>query len=194
VAFEQRQSTRQQVLEKITESANWELPEELVAKQVENAVRREILEMQQAGFTPREIRARENELRQKAISTTRQAIKEHFVLDKIAELEGIDVTPADIDHEIRLMAAQSGENPRRLRARLQKSGMIENLEAQVRERKTVDYILEHAEFEDVPLDRPLVDPGTVEAVDRAICETLLQTESARPESRTETKEAEEQEP
>jgi len=182
VAFEQRQKTRQQVLEKITESANWELPEELVAKQVENALRREILEMQQAGFSPREIRARENELRQRAITVTRQAIKEHFVLDKIAEQEGIDVTPADIDREIRMMAEQSGENPRKLRAKLQKSGLIENLEAQIRERKTVEFILEHAEFEDVPLEQPLVDSGTVEAVDRAICETMSQTEAARPEA------------
>lgn len=165
--YEQRQKTRQQVLAKITESATWELPEELVRKQVDNALYREILEMQQAGFTTTEIRSRENEIRQRSISSTRQSLKEHFVLDKIANQEKIEVTPIDIDAEIHMMAIQRGENPRRVRARLQKSGVIENLEAQIRERKAVDYILKHAEFDDVPMEAPTSDQ--IESVAVAIC-------------------------
>ncbi|HET6422200.1 MAG TPA: trigger factor [Planctomycetaceae bacterium] len=174
ITFEQRQSTRKQVLDKITESATWELPEELVRKQVENALRREILEMQQAGFTTQQIRARENELRQKSISTTRQALKEHFVLDKIATKENIEVTPPDIESEIQMMALQRGENPRRVRARLQKSGVIENLEAQVRERKAVDFILKSAVYEDVPYEPKKEDD--LEAVGIAICSTAATTD------------------
>lgn len=174
VTYQQRQATRQQVLEKITESADWDLPEDLVRKQVDNALRREILEMQQAGFSPREIRARENELRQQSITMTRKNLKEHFVLDRIAEEEELEVTPQDVEMEITLMALQNGENPRRVRARLQKSGVIENLEAQIRERKAVDVILEHAEFKDQKL--PPQSLPDVEAVDRAICSTIADTE------------------
>lgn len=154
VTFDQRQACRQQVLEKITESAQWDLPESLVAKQTENALRREVLEMQQAGFTTQQILARENELRQKSISSTRQALKEHFVLDRIATKEKIEVSPIDIESEINMMAVQRGESPRKVRARLQKSGVIENLEAQIRERKAVDLILRSAQFEDVPAPMP----------------------------------------
>jgi trigger factor len=179
VTYQQRQATRQQVLERITESADWDLPEDLVRKQVENALRREVLEMRQAGFTPREIRARENELRQKSISMTRKNLKEHFVLDRIAEEEKIEVDSSDLDYEINLMAMQSGENPRRVRARLQKSGVIENLEAQIRERKAVDVILEHAEFKDKPL--PLTWQTEVEAVDRSICNPISDTTVEEPE-------------
>jgi trigger factor len=131
-----------QVLEQITASADWELPEKLVLNQTENALRREMLEMQQAGYTTQQVRSRENEMRQKAVSETRQALKEHFVLDKIADAEEIEVSPSDVESEIFMMAMQSGENPRRVRARLQKSGMIDNLEAQIRERKAVDVVLE----------------------------------------------------
>lgn len=174
VTYQQRQATRQQVLEKITESADWDLPEDLVRKQVDNALRREILEMQQAGFSPRDIRARENELRQQSITMTRKNLKEHFVLDRIAEEEEIEVGPQDVDVEITLMALQNGENPRRVRARLQKSGVIENLEAQIRERKAVDVILEHAEFKDKKL--PPQSTPDVEALDRSICSTIADTE------------------
>lgn len=167
VAFEQRQSARRQVLEKITESATWDLPESLVRKQVENALRREILEMQQAGFTTQEIQARENQIRQRSISTTRQALKEHFVLDKIATKENIEATEVDLESEIQMMALQRGENPRRVRARLVKSGMIENLAAQIRERKAIDFILKHAEYENVPMPQWFDD--SIVAVNHSIC-------------------------
>jgi trigger factor len=167
VTYQQRQAVREQVLEKITESADWALPEELVRKQVENALRREILEMQQAGFTRSQIQSRENELRQNAVSTTRRALKEHFVLDKIADTEKIEVSQAEIDAEIHLMAVQQGESARRLRTRLVRSGMIENLEAQIRERKAVDVILNKAKFEDTAME-PLTE-SDVEAIPYSVC-------------------------
>jgi len=169
VTYEQRQACRKQVLAKITESATWELPETLVNKQTENALRREILEMQQAGFTSQQILARENELRQQSVSSTRQALKEHFVLDRIASQEKIEVTPIDIESEINMMAVQRGESPRRVRARLQKSGVIENLEAQIRERKAVDFILRSAQFEDVPAPAPTTSADDVQALSLSVC-------------------------
>jgi trigger factor len=179
IRYEQRQSARRQVLEKITESADWDLPESLVNKQVENALYREILEMQQAGFTREQIQARENELRQRSVTTTRQAMKEHFVLDRIASEQQVDVSPSDIQMEINSMAMQRGENPRRLRARLQKSGVIENLEAQIRERKAIDLVLEKAEFEDVPMPAP--QRLDVEAVNRSVCVSIRSVESPSEE-------------
>ena len=136
----------------------------------------ETLEMQQAGFTTQEIQARENEIRQRSISSTRQAMKEHFVLDRVAEIEDIEVSPSDIEHEIRLMAMQRGESPRRLRARLTKSGVIENLEAQIRERKAVDKILENAVFEDVEMDRSAEDQ--VEAVNQSVYRAISHVAAA----------------
>jgi trigger factor len=176
VTFEQRQAVREQVLEKITESASWDLPEQLVRRQVENALRRTILEMQQAGFTTREIQARENQLRQNALTSTRQALKEHFILDKIAEKESVEVEPKDIETEIRWMAQQRGESPRRVRARLEKSGMIENLEAQIRERKSVDIILDRAKYKDVPMELSLDE--RIEPVPYSVCRTAVTTEVA----------------
>jgi trigger factor len=168
VTYDQRQACRRQVLEKITESASWDLPESLVNKQTENALRREILEMQQAGFTTQQILARENELRQQSISSTRQALKEHFVLDRIATQEKIEVSPIDIESEINMMAVQRGESPRRVRARLTKTGVIENLEAQIRERKAVDFILKSAQFEDVPAPKS-APSDDVQALSLSVC-------------------------
>jgi trigger factor len=165
--YQQRQETRRQVLDKITASAEWDLPESLVRQQTENALRREILEMSQAGFTREQIMARENQIRQDALATTRQALKEHFVLDKIATNENIECEQSDIDRELLMMSFQSGEPVRRIRARMVKTGMIENLEAQLRERKAVDFILEKATFEEVP--RTPAEKNNSTSVRFAIC-------------------------
>ena len=178
VTYKQRQSAREQLLEIIGESSDWELPEELVLKQVENALHREILEMQQAGYTPKEIQARENDLRQRSVSVTRQAMKEHFILDSIATAENIEVSPQDVEMEIMMMAFQSGETPRRLRARLVKTGVIENLEAQIRERKAVDVALDKAKYEEAPMEDDLVGELDVEAIDDAICNVMFARSSA----------------
>jgi trigger factor len=173
VTYRQRQSAREQLLEVITSSTEWDLPEELVMKQVDNAMHREILEMQQAGYTPKEIRARENDLRQRSVSVTRQAMKEHFVLDKIATEHEIEVSNEDLDMEIMMMAFQSGETPRRLRARLEKTGVIENLEAQIRERKAIDIALDAAKYDDVDSTEALVSDLGVEAIEEGICNSML---------------------
>ena len=167
VKYEQRQTCRKQITEKIIESANWELPEDMVAKQVENALRREVLEMQQAGFTTQQILSRENDLRQESLTMTRRNLKEHFVLDRIATEEKLEVSELEIEQEISAMSFQRGESPRRVRARLMKSGVIENLFAQIRERKAVDLILDSAEFHDTPFKLPA--DRTTASLDRSVC-------------------------
>ncbi len=169
VKYEQRQTCRKQITDKITESANWDLPADMVEKQVDNALRREILEMQQAGFTTQQIMARENDLRQQSLTMTRRNLKEHFILDRIATEEKTEVSELEIEQEITTMAFQRGESPRRVRARLIKSGVIENLYAQIRERKAVDLILDSAEFTDTPYTLPQ-DRSTA-ALERSICIT-----------------------
>ena len=166
--FRQRQAVREQVLEQISTSAQWDLPENLVLRQVENALRREVLEMREAGYTDQQISARQAEMRQNQLSETRQALKQHFILDKLATEQNIEVSPVEKEMEILNMAQQSGESPRKVRAQLERRGMIENLEAQIRERKAVDFILEKASFEDVP--DQWTPPENSHTVDLALCE------------------------
>jgi trigger factor len=176
IEYQQRQATRQQVLDKITESGDWDLPESLVKQQTDNALRREMLEMSQAGFPREHIMARENEIRQNAIESTRQALKEHFVLDRIATAENIECEESDIDQELTMMAFQSGESLRRIRARMIKSGMIDNLEAQLRERKAVDVVINKVSFTDTERE-PFADNNVATAA-IAICGNITTTQVA----------------
>ena len=104
--------------------------------------------------------SRQRMLEQDILQMTELSLKEHFVLQKIAEVEKIDVDEEDIDDEIERMAEQNEESPRRLRARLEKEDLLEALAAEIIERKALDLILDSAEYEDHPLDQAAGTPAT----------------------------------
>jgi trigger factor len=163
--YEQRQRARRQITSALIEAANWELPPALLQRQSRRELQRAILELQRSGFGEDEIKAHENELRQNSRVATAQALKEHFILERIAEEEEIEAEEADYEQEIHLIAVQTGESVRRVRARLEKGGAMDVLRNQIIERKVIDVILEHARFKEVPFDFETPD---VEAVDLAV--------------------------
>jgi len=162
--YQQRRRAREQITGALTVSATWDLPPELLRRQSERELSRAVLELRRSGFGDEEIRAYENDLRQNSLQATARALKEHFILERIAEEEKIEDEPGDYDEEIRLLAAQSGETPRRVRARLEKSGRMDVLRNQIIERKVIDLILAHAVFTDAPYRPEAVE---AEALDRS---------------------------
>ena len=147
--YEQRQSARDQVIAQIADSSQWELPEDLLIRQARKALARKKLEMQDAGMSEDEIRGRQRVLEQDVLQSTAKSLKEHFVLQKIAEIEKIDVSEDEINEEIDRIAEQNGDSARRVRARMEKEDLLDTLAAQIIERKTLDLVLECAEYEDV---------------------------------------------
>jgi trigger factor len=64
-----------------------------------------------------------------------------------------------------LIAAQSNESPRRVRAQIEKSGNWDVLQNQIIERKVIDLILENAKFKEVPFK---FEHTQAETVDQAL--------------------------
>jgi trigger factor len=110
-------------------------------------------------------------------------LREHFVLAKIAEAEELKVTPEDIDNQIQVMALQSDESPRRVRARLEKEGLLETLEIQILEQLAVERALEFAEWQNVPLEEKEVDE---EAVDESAGASVEEPAAESPAGDAET--------
>ncbi len=168
--WHRRKQVRQQVAAALTASASWDLPPDLLRRQAQRELERAILELRRSGFDDDSIRRHVNELRQTVMASTARALKEHFILERIAEDEQIADTAADYDAEIRAIASQAGESPRRVRASLERRGLMDVLRNQIIERKTVDLITSHASFKDVPFDFPAPD---TEAVDHAVCGVVV---------------------
>jgi trigger factor len=148
--YHQQQEARRQITGALTESADWQLPPDLLRRQARRELERAVLELRRNGFGEQEIRAYENDLRQNSLASTAKALKEHFILERIAEDQNIEADADDYEQETKLIAAQSGESVRRVRARLEKGGLMDALRNQIIERKVIELVLEHAKFKDVP--------------------------------------------
>ena len=163
--YEQQRRAREQILAALTVAADWDLPPEMLQRQARREMERSIMELRRSGFSDAEIRAHENDLRQNSRAATARALKEHFILERIAEEEKIEDLPEDYDLEIELIAQQTGESPRRTRAQIEKRGLMDSLRNQIIERKAIDLILSHAKFKDVPYK---ADTSDAEAVDQNV--------------------------
>jgi trigger factor len=153
VTYRQDQALRQQIVGVLVGEANWELPPDLVARQTRRELERKVLEMRRSGFDEDTLRRLVNVLRQNAKSATEASLREHFVLEQIAEDEKIDADPNDYEVEIELIAEQSDMTPRRVRARLEKNGQMDALRNQIVERKVIEQILGEAEVTDKPAEK-----------------------------------------
>ncbi len=195
--YAQRQSAREQVLELLAGAANWELPHDLLMRQSRRALNRRILEMREAGMAEEEIKARQRLLERDVVQSTTASLKEHFVLQKIAEVENLELDDEEIDAEIEQIAEQVGESPRRVRAQYEREDMLETLAAQLIERKALNLVLDTAVYEDVPMEQEgSMAASEAQAVPGEMKDpTAAPPEPAQPEAKeAEAKEAEAKEP
>jgi trigger factor len=152
--YHQQRQVRDQIAAQLTITASWDLPKELLKKQARRELERAVMELQSAGFSDEAIRAHSNELQQNSYASTARALKEHFILERIAEDEKVEATDDDYDREVELIAEQADESPRKVRARLEKRGLMDSLRNQIIERKAIELIQENADFIDVPFAPP----------------------------------------
>ena len=150
--YHQQQGLRQQITGALTESASWELPPALLRRQSQRELQRAILEMQSSGFPEEEIRRQINRIQQNLLGSTERALREHFILERIAEENELEATSEDVEREILIIAMQQETSPRRVRARLEKQGDMDALRNQIVERKSIELITSEADIKEVPLE------------------------------------------
>lgn len=162
LSYQQRQRVRQQITSLLTVAANWDLPPDMLRRQARRELDRAVMELQSHGFAPEAIRSHANELQQNILAYTSRALKEHFILERIAEDQKIDAEEKDFEDEIALIAEQNDESVRRVRARLDKQGAMDTLRNQIIERKVIDLIESKATFNEVPYVPPKTESSPID--------------------------------
>ena len=161
--YREQQTVRKAVVHLLTDSASFELPADLVRRQTARELQRKILELRRSGFAEEQIRGYVNAIRQNAQAETEVALREHFILEQIAEELNLEADAPDYDAEIDLIAQQSGEPPRRVRSRLEKAGQMDAIRNQIVERKVIEAIIAQAMITEEKL-KPKADEGNEFAV------------------------------
>lgn len=151
-------SLRRQIRDRLLERFDFELPEELLREHAEDILQRQRLELQYRGVPLEELDKHADELVKASQQQAERDFKLEFILEKIADKEGIYATEHDVENEIARLAANYRVRPVRMRAELQRRGILGGLRSAVRERKTIDWLLSRAQIKEAATESKAEEP------------------------------------
>jgi trigger factor len=142
---------REQVNNFLIQNVQMDLPAKLSEKQAERVISRRAVDLMMRGMPREQVEANVERLRAGAQDEAGRDLKLFFILQKIAADQNVDVSEAELNGRIALLAAQREMRPEKLKQQLAKDGTLSNLYIQMREQKAIDRILEQAKVEEVEI-------------------------------------------
>lgn len=135
-----------QILRYLMEKIDFELPENIVASQSLDILRRQYTQMLMRGKSREEIEKEMDQLRAASDQQAKNQLKQFFIIEKVAETLGVDVTDEEINGQIAYIAAMRGRRPEKMRQELINDGSLDQFIIQVKENKAIEKILEKAQI------------------------------------------------
>jgi trigger factor len=123
----------------------FDVPEALVDHQVDLRLERGLRALAAQGMRAEDIKKMDlNRLRAGQRDQAVQEVKASLLLDKIADLEKIEVGDEEIDHEIEALAKQTQQTSESVRARLTRDGALDRIRTRIRNEKTLSFLYDQS--------------------------------------------------
>jgi FKBP-type peptidyl-prolyl cis-trans isomerase (trigger factor) len=132
------------VEDKLLEKFDFALPEEMLQEHSDDILRRQRLDLQYRGVPLEELDKHSDELAEASRKEAERQFRLHLILEQIAEKERVYATEGDVENEIAMLAANYRVRPTRMRAELEKRRSLGDLRLRIRERKTLDAVMDKA--------------------------------------------------
>jgi len=165
---------RDRALEALAERIDMPLPDAIVEHEIEHRRRTLDTDLEQAGLTMEDYLTGRGvvaaDVEKEVADETRRTVKARFILDKLAEQEGLTVEQDEVGQYVAQLAYQQGVSPDQFARQLASSGQLSAVVADVMRTKAVALLAERATVTDES-GRPVVigaaaeQPAADEAVD-----------------------------
>jgi trigger factor len=146
---EQRQAMREQVAEHLIGSIDFALPAKLSESQVSRTLEQQRMELLSRGLDAAAVENRLAEMRSKSEKDARDRLKLFFIMARLAEHFGVQVTEQELNGRIAMMAAQQNMRPEQLRQQIQQSGRVNDVISMIRDAKVSDRIIGQAKVAEI---------------------------------------------
>jgi len=146
-----RNAMREQVYRYLLDNTPIDLPARLSQRQEQRVIQRRAVDLMLRGMPEDQIVANIERLRSGAREEAVRELKLFFILEKIAADQGTEVSEAELNGAIAMLAAQRNQRPEKLKQQMAKDGTLTSMYIQMREQKAVDKLLETAQIEEVDL-------------------------------------------
>lgn len=149
---EQRQAMREQIAEQLTATIDFPLPAKISEAQIARTLEQQRMDLLSRGLEPAAVENRLAELRSKSESDARTRLKLFFIMARLAEHFGVQVTEQELNGRIAMMASQQNMRPEQMRAEIEKTGRGGELISLIRDAKVSDRIISQAKITDIPAE------------------------------------------
>jgi trigger factor len=155
---------RNNVIAKLIEDNAFEVPNTLIENQARNLLNNFVQDLRQRGA---DINKLENEFIEMAYHNMRQQaerdVRGAMLLDKVAEIEKVDVTDAEVDEEIQKMADYYRASTDEVRGSLEKQGGgVESIQNNLKTRKAIEAVVAKAKI----IEGEWIDEAAVQAEEK----------------------------
>jgi trigger factor len=120
---------------------DFEAPESLIDRQIDVRLERGLRALAAQGMKMEDMKKMDlPRLRAGQRDQAVQDVKSSLLLERIAELEKIEVGDEEVQHEIAALAQQTKQTPEVVRARLTQDGGLDRIRNRIRSEKTLDFL------------------------------------------------------
>jgi trigger factor len=137
---------KDRLLGKVADAHDFEVPEALVEAQIDARMQDLVGSLLAQGMDPRREDIDWKKIRDEQRDPARGAVKRMLLLDAIAEKEGLEIAPEEVDRQIERAAKARQESPQAFRNRLRKEGNLEAFQNQLLREKCLDFVFDAAKI------------------------------------------------
>ncbi|HYH01259.1 MAG TPA: trigger factor [Terriglobales bacterium] len=138
---EAEHEAKDKIVDELVSKAEFPVPDALVDRQIDLRLERGLRALAAQGMRAEDLKRMDfNRLRAGQRDQAVREVKASLILDKIAELENIEVGDEEVNKEIEAIAAQSRQSVDEVRARLTQDGAINRIRDRIRNEKALDFL------------------------------------------------------
>jgi len=141
-----RTEMTQQIYQYLLNNTNFDLPLDLVAEQAATVLKRQYVNLMIRGLSREQIDEQMEQLRASSEEQAKEQLKTFFVMDKVADKLGIDVSDEEINGHIAQLAIHQGQRPERLKEEMERNGSLAQFRLEIRQSKCIAKLLESAKI------------------------------------------------
>jgi len=120
---------------------DFEVPESLVERQIDLRLERGLRALASQGMKMEDMKKMDlPRLRAGQRDQAVQDVKSSLLLERVADLEKIEVGDEELNHEVESLAQQTKQTPDAVRARLTQDGGLDRIRNRIRSEKTLDFL------------------------------------------------------
>ena len=140
----EKQRREQAVIEFLLKKTDFDLPESQVSEETTATLDRMMNEAHYRGLTREDLEKNREAIIENATASAKRQLQVRYVLGRIAEQEKITLTDAEVDQKIAELSVEFRMKPEQLRAQIVKNERMDTLRSQIRDEKTIQFLLAEA--------------------------------------------------